>query len=125
MKVNQSYSNGGDMNTAKIDGFSRYTVYDGGMVKRDGGWPLSPYYDTGRRGRYARIKLTDDSGRRTAWRLNRLVYTAFNGPIPPGFEIDHLDGDKSNNALSNLMMVTRRQNEILKKQRDSKAYLFN
>ncbi len=31
-------------------------------------------------------------------------------PIPPGMEVDHLDGDHRNNSLSNLEIVTREEN---------------
>lgn len=42
--------------------------------------------------------------------VHRVVYEAFNGPIPPGFEINHKDGSKINNHISNLECVTRTVN---------------
>lgn len=42
--------------------------------------------------------------------VHRLVWEVFNGPIPEGYEINHIDEDKSNNALSNLELVTHKQN---------------
>lgn len=42
--------------------------------------------------------------------VHRLVWEVFNGPIPPGFVIDHIDGDSSNNKLSNLRCVTQAEN---------------
>jgi len=42
--------------------------------------------------------------------IHRLVYETFNGPIPDGMKIDHIDGDRSNNALSNLRLVTQSDN---------------
>ena len=48
--------------------------------------------------------------RKTAPRVrefeHRLVYEAVNGPIPGGYVIHHVDGDKRNNVLSNLEMLT-------------------
>ncbi len=38
------------------------------------------------------------------------MWIAFNGEIPEGYEIDHDDNDKSNNALSNLNLKTRKEN---------------
>ena len=42
--------------------------------------------------------------------VHRLVVEAFVGPIPEGHEVNHLDGDKTNNVLSNLEVVTRSEN---------------
>ena len=42
--------------------------------------------------------------------IHRLVWSAFNGPIPEGLEINHKDEDKANNALLNLELVTRKEN---------------
>lgn len=41
---------------------------------------------------------------------HRAVWEAFNGPIPKGMVINHLDGNKYNPALSNLECVTPSQN---------------
>jgi hypothetical protein len=43
-------------------------------------------------------------------RVHRLVYEAFVGPIPAGEQIDHRDGDPSNNCVSNLESVTQAEN---------------
>lgn len=40
----------------------------------------------------------------------RLIYEAFNGKIPEGLEIDHIDGDPRNNKLENLRAVTHKEN---------------
>jgi hypothetical protein len=52
------------------------------------------------------------------WRRgHRLIYETFVGKIKSGYEIDHKDGDKHNNKLSNLRMVTRSENMIAMYQR--------
>jgi hypothetical protein len=42
--------------------------------------------------------------------LHRLVYMAFNGEIAEKMEIDHIDGDRSNSALSNLRLCNHAVN---------------
>lgn len=42
--------------------------------------------------------------------VHRVVWEAFNGEIVKGYDIDHLDGDPSNNALENLEMITHKEN---------------
>ena len=41
---------------------------------------------------------------------HRLAWEFVNGPIPDGMDIDHIDGNPSNNAISNLRLATRSQN---------------
>ena len=41
---------------------------------------------------------------------HRLVLSAFVGPLPAGLETRHLDGDPTNNALSNLRYGTKSEN---------------
>lgn len=47
-----------------------------------------------------------------AYLVHRLVWNAFVGEIPAGFELDHIDRDRTNNSLSNLRLVTRQQNRF-------------
>lgn len=49
--------------------------------------------------------------------VHRAVWEAFNGPIPEGLDIDHIDGNPHNNSLSNLQAITHREN-ILKRNID-------
>ena len=43
-------------------------------------------------------------------RIHRLVAETFLGPVPPGMEVNHKDGDKGHNSRENLEYVTRSQN---------------
>jgi len=51
-------------------------------------------------------------GRSRKFRVHRLVWMAFHGEIPSDREINHKDGDKLNNHLSNLELVTTQQNAL-------------
>lgn len=42
--------------------------------------------------------------------VHRLIWIFHYGDIPSNLVIDHIDGDKSNNAISNLRTVTQQQN---------------
>lgn len=42
--------------------------------------------------------------------VHRAVWEAFNGPIPEGMQIGHLDEDPGNNKLENLMLCTPQEN---------------
>ena len=55
------------------------------------------------------------------WRRgHRLVWETFNGKIPTNLELDHIDGNKHNNKLSNLRLVTHSENMIAAFQRKKK-----
>lgn len=41
---------------------------------------------------------------------HRFVYECFYGIIPDGFEIDHIDGNHSNNKIENLRLCTHQEN---------------
>ena len=51
---------------------------------------------------YLRITI-----RNKQYSIHRLMWETFNEPIPEGYYIDHIDGNKSNNSLSNLRLVTQ------------------
>ena len=50
--------------------------------------------------------------RRRTVRVHRLVAATFLGPIPAGREVNHIDGSRNNNAVSNLEYVTRSENML-------------
>lgn len=54
---------------------------------------------------YLRITI-----RNKQYSIHRLMWETFNGSIPEGYYIDHIDGNKSNNSLSNLRLVTQSDN---------------
>ena len=55
---------------------------------------------------YARV---NDSNQVTHLK-HRVLWETFNGPIPKGMQIDHIDGDHRNNNMTNLRLVTKAEN---------------
>ena len=58
--------------------------------------------------------------------VHRYVYEAFNGKIPEGYTIDHIDQNPQNNNIDNLQCITKQEN--IKKSnnhssRPAKSYL--
>lgn len=54
------------------------------------------------------LKCIDGKQRRFLW--HRVIWYMFNGEIPDGYEINHIDENKQNNALSNLNLITHKEN---------------
>lgn len=46
-------------------------------------------------------------------RLSHIVWVAANGAVPYGMQIDHINGDKEDNRLCNLQLVTCAENKLL------------
>lgn len=85
-----------------------YIVSNKGRVVRTEGWTngrqLKPSYHL-----YVRVMLSRNNHVQFLL-LHRVVYEAFNGPIPAGLEINHKNGDKHDNRLENLEAITRMEN---------------
>ena len=58
---------------------------------------------------YAVVKLCQNS-KYTSKAVHRMVWEAFNGPIPGRLEINHKNLNRSDNRLENLELVTHQQN---------------
>lgn len=42
--------------------------------------------------------------------VSHVIWEAFKGPIPPGYEVNHINEDKTDNRLCNLSLMTRKEN---------------
>lgn len=92
----------------RIRSLKRSVHLYGGRYKNVGGICLTPA--TGHNG-YAVVCLTGQPRNWRNFRLHRLVAIAFLGDKTDcGMQVHHEDGDKTNNALSNLRWVTPEEN---------------
>jgi hypothetical protein len=62
-------------------------------------------------GNYLGVKLKHESGKWMRVKVHVLMMKVFVGPRPKGFVINHIDGNKHNNFLSNLEYCTNAENE--------------
>lgn len=86
-----------------IPGFPGYKVNSSGTVKGPDGNTLSPRKD---KDGYERVDLRLDGKRFTKF-VHTLVEKAFGGS---GKEVDHKNGDRTDNRASNLETVSRKEN---------------
>lgn len=94
---------------SKFRNFDKYEVFEDGRI-----WSykskkfLKPW--TTKYG-YKRVSLTDNEGNSKMYHLHRVVWEAVTGsPIPEGYEINHIDENKTNNHISNLNLMTPKEN---------------
>jgi hypothetical protein len=90
-----------------------YQVSSFGKAKRSKGGPstrpgreMKPWTDSGG---YLQVELHCGEMVKTE-SVHKLVMISFLGVPPPGLEINHIDGNKKNNYISNLEYVTKSQN---------------
>ena len=59
----------------------------------------------------------------TKYSAHRIIYGLHFGVIPNGLEIDHINGNRADNRIENLRLVTRRENML--NQNNAKGYYWN
>lgn len=96
------------MKWVKIKMFSRYEVSTTGLI-RNKYRVLSPCLS--KKG-YPRTALIDDNGKTKSVLVHRMVANSFlDNPFSLP-EINHIDGDKTNNCIDNLEWCTSRHNQL-------------
>ncbi len=85
-------------------------------------YPINSKYIVSSEGRVARVFKKEqtkwgylrcnflNNGKLTHFPIHRLVLETFIGECPPNREVNHRDGDKTNNSLHNLEWVTHSEN---------------
>ena len=64
-----------------------------------------------------------ENNKKRHYYIHRFVFECFKGAIPKGMETDHVDGDKKNNSISNLQLLTKKEN--IRKSNCKKVISFN
>lgn len=105
------------MSWKDIKGFPGYRVSSDGRVVGPGRWgkevELKP---NARSAPYQSVRLYKDGTKH--WKLiHRLVLESFVSPASENMQADHIDGDPTNNSLSNLEWVTPSVNSIRRSDR--------
>lgn len=91
-----------------IPSFPAYSASNYGRIRNDAtGRILHTYFDSTRR--YLTVTLHKDC-KQVTQRVHRLIAEAFLGGPHPGLDVNHIDGDKTNNCIENLEWCTRAEN---------------
>lgn len=56
--------------------------------------------------------------------IQRVIWQAFVGYVPDGYEIDHIDNNRQNNSMSNLQLLTKSQNNQKSYDSGNRNFLF-
>lgn len=59
---------------------------------------------------YGIVGIERADGYKTSVNVHRLVYIAFIGSVPEGFEVDHIDDNRTNNVPENLKAISKKEN---------------
>ena len=109
----------------ELPGYSNYMVSDRGNVKSldRRGWKgrvLKQMINS----KYKRVGLSKD-GIERGFHVHQLVAMSFLGHTSGGYElvVDHIDGNKMNNNLINLQVITNRENCTKDKKGGSSQYI--
>lgn len=81
----------------------------GPMIRSRGGHPMKAF--DGYRG-YQQIELADKKKAKKYY-VHRLVYQAYNGELIKGMVVHHMDHNKMNNHVSNLIQITYKEHSAI------------
>ena len=89
--------------------YSNYVIFPKqGLIwsKKTNKWVGNKNKKTG----YWQCNLTSDDGKEWKTNLHRVIWVACNGNIPQGLQVNHIDETPSNNSISNLNLLTPKEN---------------
>jgi len=89
-------------------GYHYYATDDGHIYSEHLKRNISEYFD---KDGYKKVRLSNGDGTRKVFSVHRLVLETFSpNPNSDKLQVNHIDGDKTNNSLSNLEWVTCKEN---------------
>jgi len=88
---------------------SKYDFTENGIYSKRTG-KLIEGYPIGKLRKYYQTKLRCVDGKERSLYIHTALWIYFNGDIPEGYEINHRDLNQNNNTLSNLELLTHREN---------------
>ena len=99
----------------EIPGFSNYIVSEYGVVKHKNGEDVRTFNSFNRDSSYLAADIVDNQGKHRLCFVHRLVAMSFDIPKPDNYGkdelvVNHIDGNKYNNHISNLEWITRSDN---------------
>lgn len=84
-----------------------YTANEKGEIFNELGYQLNPYKHSDG---YLQFKAYHEGGCTTTHYVHRFTWQQFRGDIPKGYQINHINEDKTDNRLENLELVTQKEN---------------
>jgi len=89
-------------------GYHYFATDDGHIYSEHLKRNLSEYFD---KDGYKKVRLSNGDGSRKVFSVHRLILETFEpNPNSANLQVNHKDGDKTNNSLSNLEWVTCKEN---------------
>jgi len=99
-----------------ISNYSRIKNKNGVLLK------CSKHHQSG----YSQIRLVSDSGKKVGILCHKVMYIAFNGVYDEErYQCDHIDGNRNNNKLLNITLLTPSENVKKQKKRSCKVSYLN
>lgn len=90
----------------QIGALDYQTTEEGFLVKRRGKGLIKTFED---KDGYLKYHL-QQHGRTFNIFVHQVIWLVFRGAVPGGLTIDHIDGDKTNNQIENLQLLTPEEN---------------
>lgn len=101
------------------NGYNDYTIIRKTTGKVQKPLNSTTYHKYGNNKTYQVLNVINTSGKHTTAPIHRILYEYYIGVIPEGYDIDHINGDSLDNDITNLQILTRKEN--LEKARKEKG----